>query len=67
MTQNKIQWPEDLTPDSLCPFGKHQGIEMKSIPVDWFRWVSEEDKVSKSLRSKNWMLVVRYIKKYVTI
>jgi hypothetical protein len=63
----KIEWPDDLTPDSRCPFGKHQGKLMSEVPISWFKWVIQENDKDDSLRHMNWTLVVRYIKKHVTL
>jgi len=48
-----------LKPQSTMPFGKHKGLSMSEVPLDYFRWLSKQNKLSPNIK--------KYIDKYVNL
>lgn len=45
-----------LTDESGFPFGKHKGTSMQNVPIDFYRWLLQQDWCNK------WPAVVAYAK-----
>lgn len=62
--QGRIQWPEDLEPDSYCPLQPFLGKRMEDVPLKFLQWVHQRYSEETSNKTQSFWLVARYFKKH---